>query len=56
MSDDPRELPSWYHDAHRDARTGIGHDLQAYYELPSDTPKWMCALIARLDKRQEQKR
>ena len=55
MSSDPHESASWYRDAYRDAQLRIGHDLRAYYEVPRDVPGRMLALIAQLDKRQEQK-
>ena len=55
MSNEPHESACWYRDAYRGAQMRIGQDLRAYYELPRDVPSGMLALIARLDKRQEQK-
>jgi hypothetical protein len=56
MSNDPHESASWYRNAYRDAQMRIGRDLRAYYELPRDVPNCMLALVAQLDKRQEQER
>jgi len=55
MSSDPHESASWYRNAYRDAQLRIGDDLRAYYELSTDIPSRMLALIAQLDKHQEQK-